>query len=160
MSKSREKKEILEIGFGRGIAHVVEYKAYSKNPLATEMMDTAARRYLTKVIGPMNITFGRPFNTGRAVSKSDYDFGIVAVFPSQEAMNHYMNNKNHMAWVRFVLNGYQIPDSKLKTPGERKEEFIECILRGTKRFEYARDSAVPDSEVVWGGESVKDLGSI
>jgi hypothetical protein len=127
---------------------------------SVEMMEVAAKEYLTKTEGPMRIVFGRPYKTGRAVGAEDYDFGIVALFPFEAAINHYMKDANHMKWVNFVLNGYQVPNSSLKTVGERKEEFIQKVLYGSEKFDWVRDPEVPDSEVVWGGEVVRDLGTI
>lgn len=142
-----------------GIAHIVEYKAYSRNHLAVRMMQKAAEKYLTKAKGPSAITFGKPFRTGRAVSSTDYDFGICVIFLSSRAMSRYMKDPNHMKWVRFVLKGYQKPGSKLKTSKERNEEFIQAVLYGKEKFKWIRDKSVPNSEVVWGGETVRDFGN-
>lgn len=161
MKNLRQDESKLELRLGRGIAHVVEYTAYAKNPNAVEMMEAAAKEYLSTSEGHMEIIFGRPYNTGRAVGKNDYDFGIVGMFPNEKGMQFYMSEDlNHKKWVNFVLNGYQVPNSTLKSVQERKAEFIEKVLYGTEKFEWTRDPKVPDSEVVWGGERVKDLGTI
>lgn len=152
-----EKQTNLEGSIG-GFSHIVLYKTNPKNPEAVNQIIENAQRYLATIPGIKTFSVAPRYNTGRAVSEYEYGVGMTFVFDSRDSMQKYMAHPNHLDFVKFVLNGWMLEGSDKSTCQGRKEEFIDHILNSSAQKAWARDSEVPDRDVVWNGEQVFDFG--
>ncbi len=131
-------------------SHVVLYKAYGRNPQATTKIIIEAKRLIGRIPGIHALHVGKILKTSRAVTGSDYDVLMNIVFKTTADYGRYVSHKNHLAFARIVLNGYMLKGTTAENP---TEEFITYILHACEPRPWIRNPAVPDSEVVWGGEN-------
>ncbi len=133
--------------------HSVFYRVYPGNPNAADAIIAEATKWLKEAPGVESFWAGKVINTGRAVGNAQYDVMLLVIFADADGYQTYMKAEPHMEFVKFVLCGYMLKGSTAKNPAK---EFIEYVLRGETPREWERDPAVPDTEVVWGGEVVFD----
>ncbi len=135
--------------------HVVLYKTYPANPKAAAMIVDKACELLTHPVLPKLHHFfaGEVIDSSRAVGDNNYNVMLAMGFQFSWDYLHYMEHDQHKKFVRFVLRGWMLEGSQAADP---EEEFISHILTGQTVQKWQRNSAIPDEEVVWGGEVVFD----
>ena len=141
------------------ISHIVLYRAYGRNPQASQKILDEAVRTLRPLIHEIGGQFhaSRALPLARSVTPFPFDVGMYCSFPDLSSFHRYMRHEIHQDWCRFVLRGWQIPGSEATDPNL---EFIEQVLGtgGGDILATRERDATSDDDVVWDGESVFDFG--
>ena len=142
------------------ITRTVYYRLYKPNPNASALVALAFLATLNmireQIPGIVACHFGAPCgDPSRPVVNNDYDAALSIVFSTVADLKAYEVHPLHLAWVRNILNGYILEGS---TANDKVAEFIRTIMVGDSNRKWIRNPEVPDSEVVWAGEEVRQFG--
>jgi hypothetical protein len=135
-------------------SHVVVYKTYPDNLDAADRIIRAAHSLLANIPGARFFHAGKILDLGRVVGGgSEYHVMLTIIFSRTEWYRSYMRDPNHLEFAGIVLNGYMLVGSQ---SDDLQAEFISHILSGGHSRQWIRNPAIPDSEVVWSGETTFD----
>ena len=143
------------------LTHLVLYQTNPDNPDAVQQIIDNATTNLANIPGVQHFHVGPKHDNGRAVGAGfDYDVAFSVTLRSKNDLATYMEHPNHLRFVEFVLNGWQLADTIEKTVERRRAEFIDNVLHASleEKREWAIDSEVPTLERVWKAEQVYDFG--
>mgnify|MGYP000110679392 CR=1 FL=1 len=139
------------------IIRVVSYKLNPRNPAAFDAVNEAARKILGKIPGT-SVSVGAP-GIELVDGKKPEELFLFISWDSESARDKCLHHPKFMKWCEFMLNGWMMISTRLRTPAQRRDQFINYILVApkTRRGDYCRDTAVPDSSVMWASEEFNEL---
>lgn len=132
------------------ITQIVLYDVNPKNPFATGLIVAKAKEILGKIPNT-SLVIGPAIDSKRAVACSNGKVVKMTSWPDETANREYFNHPLLREWCKFVLRGWMIKGS---TSPEPESEFIDYVLSGKEKLEWARNPEIPEEEVVWNGEEI------
>jgi len=95
------------------LSHIVLYKAYKHNVIASDLLMDQAERLLGRVAREVGVQFhvARAVSFNRTVSGDSFDLGLYCGFPDFPGYGAYTEHPDHFAWCRFTLRGWRLVGS-------------------------------------------------
>lgn len=132
------------------ISQIVHYDPYSKNPNAAKQIVQLALRLVSNIPGT-ELRVGPAIESTRSVVKSNGLVMKATTWATEADQNAYFEHPKLQEYVREVLKGWKLSGDA----DGSVDAFIGDILGPNPSGRaWVRDESVPDSDVLWGGETI------
>jgi len=133
------------------ITQSVIYVPYPQNSKAAEGIVSLARQLLSSIPGT-ELRVGSAIQSDRAVAISNGTVIKTTTWKDEAAQQAYFQHPSLIEYVRKVLHGWKL-EGDADAPASA-DAFIADILGKPSGRKWARNTSIPDNEVLWGSESI------